>query len=182
VILREPTRKEKEDTMRRITGPAVLACALAVACGDSPTAVAEQDGSTPSFDALGNSGCYMVEFYQDWELGEEAVYTGDLAGYETAGSWGPRGKGVTGKVFHEVGDFTLYVTDSVVPDLIDEEVDLAALSVYTFLAPGQAPDYRMNGSMKMYLDGVWIGNFTVHGTLTHVPWAISWTAKGKVCM
>lgn len=77
--------------------------------------------------------------------------------------------GVTGKVFDELCEYSVYIRDSVVPELIDEWVTFVEKSTYTFAARGQAPNYRVNMSVRVYYDGVKIGNLTGMAPSTEPP-------------
>ncbi len=169
--------------MGRFTGFAVLACALALACSDSPTAVTERGALTPSFDAHGNSGCYKAEFYQFWDYTTFTAWpmTGDLEGVHTGGVCGGR---ITGAVFHEPCTEMWDITGGMIPELIGKTLSFENEIVYTFGAPGQVPYQRLNGRSRIFDGDVKIGNATVHGGFTGPPnWdvGIDYYSKGVIC-
>ncbi len=136
---------------------------------------------SPNFGAAGNSDCYIVEIeeFYDFDVGY-GVLTGDLEGTTYAGSFG--GKGVTGKVFHETFTADWVVTAStVIPQLADKTLEVVSENIYTFRAPGQAPNYRMNGKNRIVDDDVQKGNLTSHGTLVRGV-SINVTYTGPICL
>ncbi|MHC4610213.1 MAG: hypothetical protein ACYS7M_07700 [Planctomycetota bacterium] len=170
--------------MERITGLATLACVLAMACGDSPTAATEQDVLTPSFDVHGNSGCYKAEFYQFWDYTTFTFWpmTGDLEGDNMGGNC--PGARATGAAFHESCTDVWDITGGTIPELIGKTLNFENEVVYTFGAPGQVPYQRLNGRSRIFDGDVQIGNATIHGGFTGPPnWDVGIDSyfKGVIC-
>ncbi len=173
--------------MVRITGPVMLACALALACGDAPTAVAEQEALTPTFDALGASGCYKVEIYEydvvDAGGPEQipSVLSGDLVGTGTFWNWSG---GQRGRAFLDTYNMIWEITGSPkIPELIGETLNLF-VKAHTQYAPGQYPQFQTGGQTEVFLNDVKLGNLEYNGIfdVSAPVLAIDVTHKGVLCL
>lgn len=164
--------------MRRITGAAALACVLAMACGDSPTAATEQEALTPSFDAAGNSGCYTVEVREVDDFVGPSELSGSLVGAGNYGNFG--GQGLTGRAYHESYTGSWTITGGEIQALWGTTLDIVMKNAVTQLAPGQAATFPSRGTARIVDDDVEKGNLTYHGTFQFGV-GLDLRYKGVIC-
>jgi hypothetical protein len=162
---------------------------LVLACGDSPTAYAEQEAFAPSFEVLGASGCYKVEIHEydvpDPPGGPQVpgVLSGDLIGTSTFTDWS--GGWTEGAAF--LDSFTLIwdITGTIpeLTQLVDETLYVFVKAASQF-APGQDPVFPITAHGTMAHDDVELGKLTSHGVFdtSTIPPALDGTWKGVICL